>query len=251
MEKIKAYFERIGLELPQTLVPDGELLRNLQFAFCTHVPYENLDIMRGIPLSLKDEDLFEKIVTRKQGGFCFELNGSFGWLLRQLGYTVTDCFARYLRGERAIPMRRHRVLKVEAVDGIYLADVGIGEICPREPLKLEEGIVQEQFGENYRFDRDPFLGWVLMDLHHGQWRRFYSFTEEPQLPVDFDAACFWCEKHPDSPFIPQEMFSLKTREGRITLDGSLYKEFTSQGVLAKELTPEQMPEAYRRFGLTL
>ncbi len=251
MERIKAYFDRIGLAYEEAPAPTGELLRKLQFAFCTHVPYENLDIMRGIPLSLDEEDLYEKIVTRGRGGFCFELNGSFGWLLRKLGYGVTDCFARYLRGESAIPMRRHRVLKVTAADGVYLADVGIGEICPREPLKLEEGTVQEQLGESYRFGKDPFLGWVLSDLHHGAWRQFYSFTEEPQLTVDFAAACFWCEKHPDSPFIPQEMFSLKTAEGRITLDGRLYKEFTAQGVTAVELTEDQLPQAYAKFGLSL
>ncbi len=251
MEKIRAYFERIGLEWSVDLVPNGELLRKLQFAHCTTIPYENLDIMRGIPLSLDDDALYEKVITRKQGGFCFELNGIFGWLLRQLGYEVTDYFARYLRGESTIPMRRHRVLKVVATDGVYLADVGIGEICPREPLKLEEGTIQEQLGETYRFDKAPFLGWVLSDLHKGQWRQFYSFTEEPQLPIDFAAACFWCEKHPDSPFIPQEMFSLKTKEGRITLDGHLYKEFTGAGVYAKELSDEEMPEAYAKFGLKL
>ncbi len=249
MDKIKAYFDRIGLELPEPIVPNGELLEKLQFAFCTHVPYENLDIMRGIPLSLDEEDLFEKIVTKGRGGFCFELNGSFGWLLRKLGYEVTDYFARYLRGESTIPMRRHRVLKVVATDGVYLADVGIGEICPRIALKLEEGTVQEQLGESYRFTKDPFLGWVLSDLHKGTWRQFYSFTEEPQLNVDFAAACFWCEKHPDSPFIPREMFSLKTPEGRITLDGNIYKEFSGETVLVKELAPEEMGQAYARFGL--
>ena len=102
----------------------------------------------------QEDDLFEKIVTRNRGGFCFELNGSFGWLLRELGYEVTDYFARYLRGESSIPMRWHRVLKVLATDGVYLADVGIGEICPREPLKLEEGMVQEQLGESYRLEKE-------------------------------------------------------------------------------------------------
>lgn len=249
-EKVSAYFHRIGLPLPEVIVPDGELLRKLQFAFCTAVPYENLDILRGIPLSLQENDLFEKIVTRNRGGFCFELNGSFGWLLRELGYEVTDYFARYLRGESIIPMRRHRVLKVLATDGVYLADVGIGEICPREPLKLEEGMVQEQLGESYRLEKEDFLGWVLWDLHKGQWRKFYSFTEEPQLNVDFQAACFWCEKHPSSPFTVQEMFSLKTKEGRITLDGNVYKEFTAQGVTVTECTPEEMPAVYARFGLS-
>lgn len=88
-----------------------------------------------------------------------------------------------------------------------------------------------------------------MDLHHGEWRQFYSFTEEPQLNVDYIAPMFYCEKHPDSPFIHQEMFSLKTEKGRITLDGHLYKEFENGNVTARELSEEELPAAYQKFGL--
>ena len=147
-------------------------------------------------------------------------------------------------------MRRHRVLKVQAIDGLWLCDVGIGEICPREPVQLLEGVVQEQFGEKYRLEKDTFLGWVLMDYHKGAWRRFYSFTEESQLMVDYIAPNFYCEKHPESPFNKQEMFALKTAQGRITLDGNLYKEFRNGEVMAKELSEEEMPGAYAKFGLT-
>lgn len=247
---VKAYFARIGLELPETVVPDSALLRKLQFAHCTAVPYENLDMMRGIPTSLDENALYEKIVVNQRGGLCFELNGIFGALLRALGYGVTDLAARYLRGETELPMRRHRVLKVQATDGLWLCDVGIGEICPREPVALLEGVVQEQLGEKYRLEKDGFLGWVLMDYHKGAWRRFYSFTEEPQLIVDYIAPNFYCEKHPESPFNKDEMFSLKTAQGRITLDGRIFKEFKGDSVTVKELTDEEMTEAYRKFGLT-
>ncbi len=247
--KVKKYLERIGMELPENAVPDSAFLRELQFAHCTHIPYENLDIIRGIPLSLAEDDLFRKVVEERKGGFCFELNGLFAWLLRQLGYKVTEYAARYLRGESGIPMRRHRVLKVEAEDGVWCCDVGIGEVCPRYPVRLAEGVEQPQLGECYRFDRDDFLGWVLMDLHKGEWRRFYSFTEEPQLPQDYDALCVYCEKSPKSPFINAEMFSLKTPEGRITLDGLIYKEFDGEEVRVRELTDAEMPWAYAQFGL--
>lgn len=246
---VKAYFERIGLEIPEKIVPDSKLLRKLQFAHCTSVPYENLDMLRGVPTSLEPEALYEKIVTNRRGGLCFELNGAFGALLRELGYGVTDLAARYLRGERTIPMRRHRVLKVQAIDGVWLCDVGIGEVCPREPVALLEGVVQEQLGEKYRLEKDPFLGWVLSDFHKGAWRRFYSFTEEPQLMVDYIAPNFYCEQHPDSPFNKQEMFALKTAEGRITLDGRIFKEFKGEGVTVLELSSEEMPAAYGKFGL--
>jgi len=251
MEKMKVekYFKRIGLEMPETIVPDGELLKKLHFAHCTTVPYENLDIIRGIPLRLDDEGLYQKVVEEGKGGYCFELNGLFAWLLRELGYKVTEYASRYLRGESSIPMRRHRVLRVEATDGVYCADVGIGEVCPRYPLKLVEGLEQPQFDECYRFDKDEFLGWVLMDYYKGQWRQFYSFTEEPQLPQDYVALSCYCEKHPDSPFIHAEMFSLKTATGRITLDGNVYKEFKDGEVTVKELSEDEMPAAYAKFGL--
>lgn len=249
-EKCAAYFKRLGLSLPDPLIPDSELLQKIQYAHCTRIPYENLDIIRDVPLNLDYDSLFDKIVTRGRGGYCFELNGLLGWLLRELGYQVTDYMARYLRGETTIPMRRHRVLKVVATDGTWICDVGIGEVAPRLPIRLEEHTVQEQYGETYRLTREPFLGWVLADLHHGQWRNFYAFTEEPQLNVDFIAPSFYCEKHPDSPFTAQEMFSLKTADGRITLDGNVFKTFSEGSVEARELKTEaEMQAAYRKFGL--
>ena len=87
MEKVKVekYFKRIGLEMPENIVPNAELLSKLHYAHCTHVPYENLDILRSVPLDLDYDSLFDKIVTRGRGGYCFELNGLLGWLLRELG----------------------------------------------------------------------------------------------------------------------------------------------------------------------
>ena len=246
---VKAYFDRIGLVLPENAQPTSELLKKIHFAHCCTVPYENYDMMRGIPTTLEAEGLLDKIVNRRRGGICFELNGALALLLRELGYGVTEYASRYLRGEPAPPMRRHRVLRVQAVDGCWLCDVGIGERAQREPIQLVEGLVQKQYGETYRLRKDGFLGWVLEDLHKGIWADFYSFTEEPQMVEDYVALNFYCEKHPDSPFNKEEMFALKTAEGRITLDGHVYKEIRGDQVTVKTLTDDEMPWAYARFGL--
>ena len=246
---VKAYFERIGLELPENPQPTSELLKKIHFAHCCAVPYENYDMMRGIPTTLEPEGLLDKIVNRRRGGICFELNGALALLLRELGYGVTEYASRYLRGEPAPPMRRHRVLKVQAIDGCWLCDVGIGERAQREPILLVEGLVQKQYGETYRLRKDGFLGWVLEDYYKGVWADFYSFTEEPQLVADYVALNFYCEKHPDSPFNKEEMFALKTKDGRITLDGHIYKKIRGDQVAVKELTDGEMPWAYAQFGL--
>jgi N-hydroxyarylamine O-acetyltransferase len=218
------------------------------------VPYENFDILRRIPLSLEIPDLIEKIVVRRRGGYCFELNALFGWLLRELGYRVTDYVARFWRDEPdPPPKRRHHVLKVEAEGVFYLCDVGVGGVVPRRPIPMIEGREQRQGDECYRLDRDPDFGWVLCELHHGEWRWIYSFTEEPQLSKDFLMATYWCENSPDSIFRKKAMAAIRTREGRNTIAGGEFRIFTSDGV--RSFTPqtkEEYAEALRNyFGIVL
>jgi arylamine N-acetyltransferase len=229
--KIIKYFERIKLDLdPQNLTLDYDLLRKLQFAHVTTVPYENLDIIHGIPLSLEPDMLYHKIVECRRGGYCFELNGLFGWLIRELGYKTKDCMARYLRGETGIPMRRHRVIIAETPDGRVLCDVGVGDRAARYALLLEKDLVQEQSGELYKLKYEPFFGWVLYDYHKGEWGRMFAFTEEEQLDIDYIMPSYYCENHPGSIFKAGNMLSIKTETGRKTISGMIYRVFDGDTV---------------------
>ena len=71
---IQAYLDRIGYTGTRALTQE-----NLTLLIRQHletVPFENLDCWgKGAPLSNDPEVLFEKIVTRRRGGICFELNG--------------------------------------------------------------------------------------------------------------------------------------------------------------------------------
>ncbi len=249
-QQLTNIFSRIGLVYDPNRAPDTALLGEIQYACQKTIPYENLDIICGIPLSLDYNDLYTKIVGRHMGGYCFEINGFLGQVYRSLGYEVKDYMARYLRGETEIPVRRHRVLAVRVGDKRYLCDAGIGQSAFRLPLLIEDGSVSEQYGETYRIEKEDFLGWVVSDLHHGEWRKFYSFTEEEQLNIDYIMPSFWCEHSPDSPFNKEEMFALKTDTGRITLDGKIFKIFDGENVSVREVKPEELPEVYLNyFGL--
>lgn len=237
------YLSRIGLK-GISLPPTAQTLETLQRAHLRTVPYENLDILAGKPIVLEKEALYEKIVERRRGGYCFELNELFGHLLRALGFGVTDSFGRFLRGETEIPMRRHHVLLVACPDGKrFLCDVGVGNGSPMVPVPLIEGVPFSDGLESYRLRRDDFLGWVLEDAYKGNWRDVYSFTEERQLPVDFVTTSFYCEKSPDSPFNKAPMISLRTQEGRKTRDGNEFRIFDASGVHI--VTPETQEEADR------
>jgi N-hydroxyarylamine O-acetyltransferase len=250
-KKIRAYLKRIGFE--GTAKANFITLHRLQRRHLMTVPYENLDIMRGVPLSLEIEKLYEKIVVRGRGGYCFELNGLFAWLLKGLGFGVKEYFSRYLRDEPTVPMRRHRVLHVSCADGDFLTDVGVGAVVPREPLPLVLGKISEQNGEQYKLEKDNFLGYVLCEWHKGEWRQVYAFTTDPQLDIDFVATSYYCEAHPESCFRTMDMVHLFTENGRKSVAAREFKHFTPTG--ARVITPasEEEYEALleREFGISL
>lgn len=240
----QTYFHRLGLaETPDSAACDRAWLNRLQYAHVTRIPYENLDILSGKDLPMTLDGQFSKIILGRRGGYCFELNGLFAGLLQTVGYRITTYMGRYLRGETAIPMRRHRVIRTECADGTFICDVGVGQQAPRFPLALIPDLVQEQFGETYKITREPFLGWVVNDLYKGQWRRFYSFTEEEQLDIDFVMPSYYCEKSPDSIFNKTLMLSIKTDQGRKTIDGSTFRIFSQTGVHEEAIAdPRQLIE---------
>ena len=250
---VEKYLSRIGLSAGECKSTDLELLKKLQLAHILSVPYENVDIIRNIPLSLNGDVLFDKIVNQNRGGLCFELNTAFNKLLTNLGYSTESYFPRFWRGEKGVPIPRHRVIAVKIRGERYLTDVGIGSAAPRVPLLLCEGLVQEAYGESYRFMRDEEYGWMLYELKDGLWQKYFSFTEECFNDADFVPTLFYCEKHPDSKFNKALMVSLKQPGGRISLDGNTFKIFKgSELVIINEgLSHSAVCELLReKFGMT-
>ena len=244
MTKIEQFFARIGME-PDTKIEYTEaFLAQVQNACVLHIAYENLDILEGKPVDLTPKAMFDKIVVRGRGGYCFELNGLLTYMLREMGFTVTERFARYLRGEKEVPMRRHRVAVVKLAEGDYLCDIGVGEVAPRLPLKLEEGLVQTQNDETYKFLRDDRHGWVLWDQYHGDWQEYICFNDDEAFDADYIQPSFFCEKHPASPFNKEPMIAIKTPDGRRTIDGRVYKEFTGRALthIEEDISDMRMEE---------
>lgn len=249
---ISAYLERLGLSVGE-VSHTAAFLRRLQYAHVTHVPYENLDIVARIPLSLDPESVFDKVVRRHRGGYCFELNCLLAHMLEEMGFSVRSFLGRVWRGEVGVPVRRHRVLAVECEGATYMLDVGVGNRAPRYPLLLAAGLVQEQCGETYKLEYDGKDGWTLFELHDGEFQRFFSFTEEFQYDIDFLLPSFYCEKHPDSLFNKEMIVAIKTEGGRKTVNHRTYKIFEGEEITHIE---ENMTDERRRavlkdeFGLS-
>ena len=140
-DEIRKYLDR--LEYDKIPAPDLETLHALQWAHLTHVPYENIDALLGIPISLKPDDLYRKIVLEHRGGWCFELQGAYGYLLQSLGFAVMQYAARFMDEPGVVQMRRHRILVVDFNGRRYLTDVGVRSESPRKPRTLVGNVYKE------------------------------------------------------------------------------------------------------------
>ena len=199
-------------------------LTKLQDAHLKYIPYENFDCLNGKITSLKRQDMFNKVIMHNRGGICFELNGLYNWLLESLGFDVTSYSARFIDKMETYQLRRHRVMCVALGEKRYLTDVGVNSESPRVPLEIVEGLIQSDGISQYKFTRSEFWGWLLWQKERGKiWKRLFGFTEEPQIDKDFITASFWCDAHPDSPFIKSKKLSIFREDCNITIRGNYLK----------------------------
>lgn len=205
MTSIDAYLERIGASRESTLA-------ELQHRHLLSVPFENLSIHLGEEIVLEPDPLVRKVVERRRGGFCYELNGAFAALLTGLGHDVQLLQARVPSADGVGIPYDHLALRV---DGEYLADVGFGAFS-HYPLRIDE-----------RGDQpDPAGTLRIVEIDEGDLEILlngepeYRLELRPRLLSDFVASCWWHQTSPKSHFTRQVICSKLTGHGRISLSGS-------------------------------
>lgn len=217
---VLTYLDRINYR--GSLEPTHETLRALQLAHLFSVPFENLSIHTKEPIVLNDESLYTKVVERRRGGFCYELNGLFCWLLRNLGFNVKMLSAGVInkQGEFS-PYFDHMTLLVELNDR-YIADVGFGNSF-LEPLLLNSREPQPQpDGQSYRIADAEDALIVQSQGETGEWESQYRFTLTPYEYADYEEMCLWQQTSPDSHFVKNRLCSLPIQDGRVTLSGNRF-----------------------------
>lgn len=208
------YLKRIGASRPARA--DLGALRDLQLAHLYAVPFENLSIHLGEPIVLDEAALLNKLVARRRGGFCYELNGAFATLLTELGFPVSRLSARVFDAEdRPGPPFDHMALRVDLAVP-WLVDVGFGRFATR-PLRLDAR--DEQAGPDGVFLIAP------SPAGHGELDVFqdgspaYRMDPRPYELSDFAPTCWWQSTWPESAFLRSVKCSVATPSGRVTLTG--------------------------------
>jgi N-hydroxyarylamine O-acetyltransferase len=171
----------------------------------------------GEPIVLADEPLFGKIVRRRRGGFCYELNGLFAALLRELGFNVVMLSGGVLDPRGAFRLDFDHMPLMVTLAERWLVDVGFGD-CFREPLLLDERGDQVQGKLAYRIE-DAGDGYLVLQRRglDGAWRAQYRFRLEPHVYADYGSMCRYHESSPESWFAQGRICTLPTEDGRVTL----------------------------------
>lgn len=258
---IDRYLDRIGMKC-EGRVPDQAFLDELICAHQLHVPFETIDVydFHKVP-SLEVDDLFDKVVVRRRGGYCFELNALFSALLAQLGYDVWPCrFRVSSTGEPGPTTHRGTIVRIEG-ESRYV-DVGLGGPMPSFSLSLD-GTRQSARGETYWVE-PAADGQLLL-------RRLKSTTNEDGQPGELREATmgifdptpvsddvfvepnYRLSGPDDTPFRRMRQANMRITDGHCTIAGDTYSE--THGGVRTEMPIDALGGLYEvlasKFGIVI
>lgn len=240
MTDLSAYLRRIHFDGP--VRADLATLRMLHRLHGQHICYENFDVHFGRPMTIDPRAAFDKLVQRRRGGWCYEMNGVFGLVLDAIGFNV-----RRLRADGSTPAT-HLVLIVDLDGATYVADVGFSD-GPPEPYPLREGAFTQD-GFEFRVEFEPDGRWRL---HNHRFGAVPGFLAHGPDEAGMEARCQWLQTDPESNLAKHIVVFGRTSSGYRSLIDRVLRAATSQGS-AKHIidTPDEYVATLRsNFGLDL
>lgn len=218
----EAYYARIGatatllpLVAANTSATPGALgvnfLRNLMLAHLSTIPFENVDTVLGRPISMHLQDIYNKLIYAKRGGYCFEQNSLLRAAMVDAGFThIRTLAARAAISDEAAPTGRLHVMNLVTLHtegGLerWLVDIGTSAGVPMAPIRLDTAESQFTPAGEFRIRHYDLCtqeemmhyakpaggfdeGWpeyaFEMHAHSGTWRAIHRFDLQPQYPRD-------------------------------------------------------------------
>ena len=236
------YISRIGID--GNLSADLETLKLLQRNHLSNVPFENLDIHWKRPIVLDIAKFYDKIVGMRRGGFCYELNGLFNELLREIGFETRIVSAQVAKGSGDFgPEYDHAAIIVSIGKTEYIADVGFGAFTAK-PLRF---VLNEEQHDNvgvFRISQYDDGYYEIAKKKGDDWQSEYIFKPLGRNLSEFTEMCDFQQYSPESHFTKGKVCSLLTENGRKTLTDNSFI-ITSDG--EKMETPVASNEEFDRI----
>ena len=246
--EIEKYLTRFHASYDQ--IPSLQQLTTLQNLHMLEIPFENLDVIRREPIYLNLNSIYEKIVLRKRGGYCYELNGLFHWLLEKLGYDASLIAATVCRpnGQWAKP-ETHAAILVQ-LNEPYLVDVGFGDSTIL-PIPLN-GSSRTDVSGTYRVQPSGNGFYDLIRIRSDESRPLYRFSTYTKKLTDFHEGCVFNQVSSDSTFTHVDIVTKATTSGRITLQDRKLTVNENGNKSSRAISEEEKEEVLSNlFGISL
>lgn len=253
---ISGYLNRVKLDM-ERITNDLESLSFLQQSHLFNIPFENLDVIYHHEIILELPLLYDKIILNKRGGYCYELNGLFHWLLQELGFASTMVSGKVRNKDNQTfgPEFDHLALLVEVEGTYFIVDVGFGD-SSLTPVPLTGKIINDISGtyrilSNYEVER----GYLFQkyNLETKLWEIEYIFSAIPRSLSDFNEMNIYQQKSKDSHFTQKILATIATEIGRATISGETLhlKDKDEKRKINLNNTREIEEALYKYFGITL
>jgi N-hydroxyarylamine O-acetyltransferase len=211
---LNAYLERIGFA--GSIAPTLATLEALHTLHPAAIPFENIDSLLGLPVSLDQGRLNQKLLGEHRGGYCFEHNMLLLRVLLDLGYEARAHLARVLWGQAQAgnPDPSHMVLTVDIGGASHLCDVGFGGLTLTAPLKLGGGLVQETPRGRFRLSGEEPDLLLEVEREPEDWRPVYRIDLAEVDEATLEAVNGRLGADPDWYFHHHLLVELTPRTGR-------------------------------------
>lgn len=246
----RRYLSRIGFD--GILSRTDKILATLHRQHLHHIPFENLDIHYKRPFDLNLRNVYQKVVNNIRGGFCYELNLLFDWLLNEAGFSSRIIASRIFDGQdNPGPPFDHMCVYVET-EKEFLVDVGFGDLF-LTPLEIRSGVQCD--GRNFfRVEHLSKREYLLSMSKDGMdFTRRYTFSLKKVKAESFDRICQKKQASPDSFFVKNIICTRPTETGRVTIFNNrlIEKQGGSRTERPIENDDELRMYLWRKFGITI
>ena len=252
--RLDAYLARIGYTGPRDASVD--VLHGLHAAHVSSIPFEAIDVLMNRGISLEPGVIFDKLVSRRRGGYCYEQNGLFRSGAAALGFPVQPRMGRVLWGgvgNSDFQPRTHMALIVEAGGEQWLTDVGFGSAVPTQPLRWNSEAAQDSAHGRYRLVATTYGRRLEIDTGGAAWQALYEIMDEVPQAEDFEVGNWFTSTHPASPFAEHLIVTRVDAAGRLILYETELTIRLSDGTTRRESLPLRDIESVLQemFGLSV
>lgn len=192
--------------------PTAALLAALHRAHVRTLPFANIDVLLGTHPGVTPDRVYDQLVVRRRGGYCFEHAQLFAAGAEHLGFRVRRTLGRVGSLDN---WRTHMSVIVEVEGRRLLCDPGFG-FSLTAPLELRDGAAVEVCGRTMSVHARDDDGTAVWELRRdGKTQHFTDLA--PVHPSDVRAGHHVTSTFPGSHFTRVLMVIGHTDEGHVTV----------------------------------